>query len=533
MFDHNRINQQVKRYIDSAVSRSEKNIVNYSAEAKSAEELSDGVTKIYPNTVAKTVVFETIVDNSFKTVTLDPGAGSIALKNGSISGISDVAGNDSTVALSQRALIDVQDQIDKKADKDHTHTISDITDYEPYDDTEVRTLIDNRMQVTSYSTLDEVMNNWRSITYPSIVFTDDGPESYTSTIIIKQNGSRSLCISSNKSIRDHIWIKFQGTDGKDTWNNSSPWRKIPVLDTTDNIICNNVKADNETRLKTLEVNINDKSDKDHVHNINDIEGYEQYDDTEVRTLINNKIPVISYNTMDELMSNWKNITSPSVLFASDGPEQYTSTIVIKQNDSRSLCLSMNKNEHDYIWLRFQGKGSDNDWTNASPWRKIPLLDTTDNIVCNNVKADNEDRIKVLESKFANMIDMFYPVGSIYTSMNNTSPETLFGGTWTQITDRFLYCANSSKQTGGSKKITVDNMPSHNHAIESVYDDCNYNHDSHREDPFFEISEFNSIPTDVTSESEIYIRRTTYTDSTGNGADYMPPYITVFCWYRTA
>ena len=35
------------------------------------------------------------------------------------------------------------------------------------------------------------------------------------------------------------------------------------------------------------------------------------------------------------------------------------------------------------------------------------------------------------------IDMIYPVGSIYMSVSNTSPETLFGGTWEQIKDRFL------------------------------------------------------------------------------------------------
>ena len=35
-----------------------------------------------------------------------------------------------------------------------------------------------------------------------------------------------------------------------------------------------------------------------------------------------------------------------------------------------------------------------------------------------------------------LLDMFYPIGSIYTSMSSTSPATLFGGTWEQKTDIF-------------------------------------------------------------------------------------------------
>jgi hypothetical protein len=93
------VSMKLKQYVDTAVTRSEKNIVNFSAEAKSSKEVSDGVTKVYPNTITKTIVFETIDDNDFKTVTINPSEGIISLSNGSISGISDSAGNDSTIAL--------------------------------------------------------------------------------------------------------------------------------------------------------------------------------------------------------------------------------------------------------------------------------------------------------------------------------------------------------------------------------------------------------------------------------------------------
>ena len=42
----------------------------------------------------------------------------------------------------------------------------------------------------------------------------------------------------------------------------------------------------------------------------------------------------------------------------------------------------------------------------------------------------------------------YPVGSIYISFNSTSPATLFGGTWAQLTGAFLR-ADTNTNTGGS------------------------------------------------------------------------------------
>jgi microcystin-dependent protein len=66
----------------------------------------------------------------------------------------------------------------------------------------------------------------------------------------------------------------------------------------------------------------------------------------------------------------------------------------------------------------------------------------------------------------------YPVGSYYMSSNSTSPATLFGGTWTQITNRFIFAAGSGysvNSTGGSvnKTLSTDNIPSHSHSCGSA------------------------------------------------------------------
>lgn len=72
------------------------------------------------------------------------------------------------------------------------------------------------------------------------------------------------------------------------------------------------------------------------------------------------------------------------------------------------------------------------------------------------------------------LDKTYPVGSIYMSMNSTSPGTLFGGTWEQIAGKFLVGVGNGfvvRGSGGSKThthttgdhtLTVDEMPVHNH-----------------------------------------------------------------------
>ncbi|EKK0949069.1 pilus assembly protein [Enterococcus faecalis] len=73
----------------------------------------------------------------------------------------------------------------------------------------------------------------------------------------------------------------------------------------------------------------------------------------------------------------------------------------------------------------------------------------------------------LEVHGKKLIDYIYPIGSIYLSVNSTSPATLFGGSWTQLKDRFLLGAGStysSGATGGAAthKLSVAEMPSHAH-----------------------------------------------------------------------
>lgn len=181
---------------------------------------------------------------------------------------------------------------------------------------------------------------------------------------------------------------------------------------------------------------------------------------------------------------------------------------------------------------------------------------------------------------AQMRDIFYPVGSIYTSTKSTSPATLFGGTWTQIKDRFLLCAGDSYSagaTGGSTThthtsaahthttaghtLTIAEMPSHRHTPAN-YDTAGSDTSYKRQ--FMTALNLSSDSTRrsqiATGSSGIYtigattsgdLTNSTYTSYSGESASHshgdtgsttpentgsssnLPPYKVVYAWERTA
>lgn len=52
---------------------------------------------------------------------------------------------------------------------------------------------------------------------------------------------------------------------------------------------------------------------------------------------------------------------------------------------------------------------------------------------------------------------YYPIGSIYLSLNDVNPSTYFGGTWELIKDRFLIGAGNSYKAG-----TIGGSQNHRH-----------------------------------------------------------------------
>lgn len=130
----------------------------------------------------------------------------------------------------------------------------------------------------------------------------------------------------------------------------------------------------------------------------------------------------------------------------------------------------------------------------------------------------------------NIFDMIYPVDSIYISINNVNPSTLFGGTWERIKDTFLLAAGDT-YTGGSTggeathTLTYDEMPKHTHPMYS------YNPGG---DGTWTPDEGAYLVDSVTDNTTTWWARLAMGYAGGGAAhNNMPPYLAVYIWKRTA
>lgn len=170
-------------------------------------------------------------------------------------------------------------------------------------------------------------------------------------------------------------------------------------------------------------------------------------------------------------------------------------------------------------------------------------------------SDMGDYIRSIETGGGDLdFDKIYPIGSIYTSVNSTSPADLFGGTWEQISGRFLIGTGAAEanttdywgtlgasdvncpagEMGGEAWHTMaeNEMPSHYH--DGITTDGLLN--THRM-----IYRNAAAPTSGnaaywTVQSGVSLdTRGARTVPTGGGAKHnnMPPYLAVYMWKRTA
>ena len=137
---------------------------------------------------------------------------------------------------------------------------------------------------------------------------------------------------------------------------------------------------------------------------------------------------------------------------------------------------------------------------------------------------------------SDILNAVYPVGSIYMSVNNTSPESFIGGTWVALQDRFLIGAGNSYAngaTGGEAEhtLTESELPSHNHNMTRGGRPLTLYTEESPSDMVF-TQGFSGVSNgwwSVTNKNVDTIA------STGEGVAHnnLPPYLAVYMWKRTA
>lgn len=140
----------------------------------------------------------------------------------------------------------------------------------------------------------------------------------------------------------------------------------------------------------------------------------------------------------------------------------------------------------------------------------------------------------------------YPVGAIYISTVSTSPASLFGGTWEQIKDRFLYSVGDTAfagQQGGeiSHTLTVNEMPAHYHILGHTGGHTAYSVTWGNMYASVEIPSATAVahtPGQAltgTNSLGVFQDEDHVTANSGGGLAHnnMPPYLTVYMWQRVA
>lgn len=123
-------------------------------------------------------------------------------------------------------------------------------------------------------------------------------------------------------------------------------------------------------------------------------------------------------------------------------------------------------------------------------------------------------------------DLIYPVGSIYMSVNRTSPATLFGGTWAQLKDRFLLGAGDTYTAGATDgeathTLSIEEMPNHWHKLPLTYSGSDsYNPGT------------SQVDKSLTAAGN-YVTTGTASAGASQPHNNMPPYLAVYMWKRTA
>lgn len=140
-----------------------------------------------------------------------------------------------------------------------------------------------------------------------------------------------------------------------------------------------------------------------------------------------------------------------------------------------------------------------------------------------------NNVKYIDKKISDLLNMFYPVGSIYETMDSSfDPNKKWGGTWERIKGRVLIGVdendsdfNTAEKTGGEKTHTlvVSELPQHTHVNYAKRTNITINNSG------------NTHVTCHSSNSGATVGRNIGSTGEGVAHNNLQPYITCFIWKR--
>ena len=149
-----------------------------------------------------------------------------------------------------------------------------------------------------------------------------------------------------------------------------------------------------------------------------------------------------------------------------------------------------------------------------------------------------------------LVDLLYPVGSLYLSTVSTDPGTVLGGTWKRIQDRFLLAAGSAYapgSTGGQAQhtLTESQLPPHAHQVSGHTQAEEFSHDhglpniaqgSSGSGAYAESWGGGSGSRDLRTDTVGFSHNHSLnllSQNTGGGEAFsiLPPYLAVYIWQR--
>ena len=429
----------------------------------------------------------------------------------------------------------VMNEIGTKADINHNHDTSYATKSSEHTHSN-KTVLDGITEenVSSWSAKSDFSGNYNDLTNKPVIPTvptdiselnnDVGyitsvPSEYVTETELNAKGyltehqdisnlatKNELHSHSNKTVLDEITsAKITSWDNKSdfsgSYNDLSDKPTIPIVPTKVSEFTND--AGYLTSIPSEYVTENELNEKGYLTEHQDLSGYAKTEDLHFHE---NKSVLDSITQND--IDNWNN------------NNEYTLPIA-STNTVGGIKVGANLSVDENGVLNADKTTVTDNLTSTS---------TTDALSANMGKELNDKIDKIGGIDKSQLLDLVYPIGSLYMSMNETDPKDLFGGTWERIKDRFIYAngdATASGVTGGSAV--------HNHGLGSGFATMNIGDGGIQYQEKQVGAWGTNAAMNIGTSYDSYQTKSwgiSLGGTTDNGNN-IPPYITAYIWKRTA